>query len=58
MVFSYQQLLDEVWANSNGDERMVRAAIVRLRRVLGRDSGIIRTVRGGGYMFKDPRGQD
>jgi DNA-binding response OmpR family regulator len=54
VVFSYQQLLEEVWADPDGDEGMVRAGIVRLRRVLGKDAALIRNVRGGGYAFTDP----
>lgn len=53
-VFSQQRLLEEVWGKPHGDERMVRACIVRLRRALdpGRgSSSLIKTVRGGGYAF-------
>lgn len=53
VIFSYRQLLDDVWSNPDGDERMVRAGIVRLRRVLGRGAVLIRTVRGGGYAFEE-----
>ncbi|MFP5328540.1 MAG: response regulator transcription factor [Alphaproteobacteria bacterium] len=58
MVFSYQRLLEEVWGNPHGDERMVRACIVRLRRALTAAKGapeIIETVRGGGYAFNPQR---
>lgn len=53
-VFSQQRLLEEVWGKPDGDERMVRACIVRLRRALGTErasSSLIKTVRGGGYAF-------
>lgn len=53
-VFSQQRLLEEVWGKPGGDERMVRACIVRLRRALGAgraSSSLIKTVRGGGYAF-------
>lgn len=56
VVFSHRELLDDVWGNPDGDERMVRAGIVRLRRVLGMGagpSGLIKTVRGGGYAFDE-----
>lgn len=56
VVFSHRELLDDVWCNPDGDERMVRAGIVRLRRVLGMGSGpsgLIKTVRGGGYAFDE-----
>lgn len=56
VVFSHRELLDDVWRNPDGDERMVRAGIVRLRRVLGMGagpSGLIKTVRGGGYAFDE-----
>jgi DNA-binding response OmpR family regulator len=52
VVFSYRQLLEDVWRNPDGDERMVRAGIVRLRRVLGRGAAHIKTIRGGGYAFQ------
>lgn len=58
MVFSYQRLLEEVWGKPDGDERMVRACIVRLRRALNLARGapgIIETVRGGGYSFNPHR---
>lgn len=58
MVFSYQRLLEEVWGKPDGDERMVRACIVRLRRALNLAKGapgIIETVRGGGYAFNPYR---
>lgn len=54
MVFSYQRLLEEVWGKPDGDERMVRACIVRLRRALAAARSapdIIESVRGGGYAF-------
>lgn len=58
VVFSNRQLLDQVWGNHGGDDRMVRAAILRLRRVLGSgpgSMGLIKTVRGAGYTF-NPNG--
>lgn len=49
-VFSRQQILNGIWgADGQVSERIVDAQIRRLRMVLGRRAGIIRTVRGVGY---------
>lgn len=54
-VFSFQQLLDQVWGYEHaGDERTVMVQISNLRKKIERDPAhpqYIQTVRGFGYKF-------
>jgi DNA-binding response OmpR family regulator len=53
-VVSKARLLDLVWGDEAEDENLVEAHISSLRRRLGPNgSGVIRTVRGVGYMLHD-----
>ncbi len=57
-VFSRAQLLDGAWGNGNFvDERTVDVHVGRLRAALnrGKDIDPIRTVRGVGYGFREPK---
>ena len=53
-VFSRSQLLDKVWSNQlDIEERTVDVHILRLRKALKDQGGLIRTVRGMGYMLSE-----
>ncbi|WP_062515943.1 response regulator transcription factor [Demequina gelatinilytica] len=53
-VLSKAQLLDEIWGyDFGGDGQVVERFVSTLRRKLG-EPDLIRTVRGFGYMLKDP----
>lgn len=53
-VFSRQQILDRVWPNQPEiEERTVDVHILRVRKVLGDEGYMLRTVRGVGYMATD-----
>ncbi|MBX3579694.1 MAG: phosphate regulon transcriptional regulator PhoB [Rhizobiaceae bacterium] len=55
-VFSRGQLLDNVWGETNYiDERTVDVHVGRLRKAIntGRQSDVIRTVRGAGYAIDE-----
>lgn len=55
-VFSRHQILDRVWPNQPEiEERTVDVHVLRLRKAMGEDGYMIRTVRGVGYMFTDRR---
>lgn len=55
-VFSRHQILDRVWPNQPEiEERTVDVHVLRLRKVMGEDGYMIRTVRGVGYMATDRR---
>jgi two-component system phosphate regulon response regulator PhoB len=55
-VFSRQQILDRVWPNQPEiEERTVDVHVLRLRKAMGEDGYMIRTVRGVGYLFTDRR---
>lgn len=53
-VFSRDQLLDRVWGNHvEIEERTVDVHVLRLRKTLRQAQGLIRTVRGVGYMLSE-----
>ena len=53
-VFSRSQLLDKVWSNQlDIEERTVDVHVLRLRKALKDQDGLIRTVRGMGYMLSE-----
>ncbi len=53
-VFSRQQILDRIWPNQPEiEERTVDVHVLRLRKAMGENGYIIRTVRGAGYMATD-----
>jgi two-component system phosphate regulon response regulator PhoB len=53
-VFSRSQLLDKVWGDHVViEERTVDVHVLRLRKVLGDNHYLIRTVRGIGYMLSE-----
>lgn len=55
-VFSRHQILDRVWPNQPEiEERTVDVHVLRLRKAMGEEGYMIRTVRGVGYMFTDRR---
>ncbi|MDL2284941.1 response regulator [Oxalobacter sp. OttesenSCG-928-P03] len=55
-VFSRYQILDRVWPNQPEiEERTVDVHVLRLRKAMGDDGYMIRTVRGVGYMATDRR---
>ncbi len=50
-----QELYQDVWmANPNVETRTVDMHVQRLRKKLGESAGLIETVRGVGYRFKQP----
>ena len=51
----YDELYENVWNSSSlGDTRTVMVNISSLRKKIGADrTGVIRTVRGAGYVFHD-----
>ncbi len=52
-----QQLYRDVWmANPNVETRTVDMHVQRLRKKLGKSAGLIETVRGVGYRFKEHKG--
>ncbi len=52
-----QQLYSDVWkANPDVETRTVDMHVQRLRKKLGQSAGLIETVRGVGYRFKEPNG--
>ncbi len=52
-----EQLYQDVWmANPNVETRTVDMHVQRLRKKLGESAGLIETVRGVGYRFKEPNG--
>ena len=53
-VFSRGQLLDKVWSDQlDIEERTVDVHVLRLRKALKGQEGLIRTVRGMGYMLSE-----
>jgi two-component system, OmpR family, phosphate regulon response regulator PhoB len=53
-VFSRAQLLDKVWGDHAViEERTVDVHVLRLRKALKSADGLIRTVRGAGYMLSE-----
>ncbi len=53
-VFSRSQLLDKVWGtHAEIEERTVDVHILRLRKALKEAEGMLKTVRGVGYMFSE-----
>ncbi|SNT37995.1 two-component system, OmpR family, phosphate regulon response regulator PhoB [Noviherbaspirillum humi] len=57
-AFSRGQLLDKVWGNHVAiEERTVDVHVLRLRKALKAAEGLIRTVRGVGYMLSERSGQ-
>jgi len=53
-VFSRHQILDRVWPNQPEiEERTVDVHVLRLRKAMGDEGYMIRTVRGVGYLFTD-----
>jgi len=53
-VFSRSQLLDKVWGGHvDIEERTVDVHVLRLRKVLKEAEGLIKTVRGVGYMLSE-----
>ena len=52
-VFSYRELIDAVWQDSEVNKYAVRRSIVRLRHALNAQGGesLIRSVRSVGYSF-------
>ena len=53
-VFSRSQLLDKVWGtHTEIEERTVDVHILRLRKALKEAEGMLKTVRGVGYMFSE-----
>jgi len=50
-VLSKDALMSRVWPNRNVEENAIQAQISALRDVFGVDRGLIRTVRGRGYLF-------
>lgn len=52
-VLSRQQILDNIWSdNEEVDERIVDVVIKSLRKNLGKDRNVIKTIRGVGYVFE------
>ena len=58
IIFSREQLLEQVWENSNLDPNAVSACVLRLRRSLQAAGGpdLIRNVPGVGYALDAERG--
>ena len=53
-VFSRSQLLDKVWGtHAEIEERTVDVHVLRLRKALKDAEGMLKTVRGVGYMFSE-----
>ncbi len=53
-VFSRSELLDKVWNNQlDIEERTVDVHVLRLRKAMKSQEGLIRTVRGIGYMLSE-----
>lgn len=53
-VYSRDQLIDKVWGDHIAiEERTVDVHVLRLRKVLGEGSHLIKTVRGVGYMLTE-----
>lgn len=50
---SREELIEQVWAGQDTDERTVDVHIRRLRNRLGPYSGVVRTLRGVGYRFDE-----
>ena len=55
-VMTTQQILDEVWPNSvlSDSRNIVQVYVGSLRRKLGNAADLLKTVRGIGYVLKDP----
>lgn len=53
-VFSRSQLLDKVWGDASViEERTVDVHVLRLRKALKEQEGLIRTIRSVGYMLSE-----
>jgi len=53
-VLSRDTIITKVWSyDFDGDERVVDTHIKKLRKALGKESGRIRTVHGGGYKLTE-----
>ncbi|MDR1311716.1 MAG: response regulator [Burkholderiaceae bacterium] len=53
-VFSRAQLLDKIWRDQlEMEERTVDVYVLRLRKALKHQGGLLKTVRGVGYMLSD-----
>jgi two-component system phosphate regulon response regulator PhoB len=53
-VFSRAQLLDKIWRDQlDMEERTVDVYVLRLRKALGHQGGLLKTVRGVGYMLSE-----
>jgi DNA-binding response OmpR family regulator len=52
-IVGREQLLDEVWGERQDavGSNVVDVVVLALRRKLGRESGLLATVRGSGYRF-------
>ena len=49
------ELLREVWGHkSPSDGNLIEAAVSAVRRKLGEDAGLVETVRGVGYRWREP----
>jgi DNA-binding response OmpR family regulator len=52
---SRAELLREVWGHeSHSDGNLIEAAVSAIRRKLGEDAGLVETVRGVGYRWREP----
>jgi two-component system OmpR family response regulator len=52
-VLSKSRLLELVWGYESVDENLVEVHVSILRRRLGKEAGLIHTVRGVGYVLRD-----
>jgi len=50
-VMSKRRIMDEVWPSTIVDESNLRFQMARLRRVLGPDRDVIKTIQGRGYLL-------
>jgi DNA-binding response OmpR family regulator len=53
-LVSNDEIMNRVWPTTSVDETNVRVQMSRLRKSLGKDEGIIKTVPGRGYVFVAP----
>ncbi len=55
VIVTRPKIIEEIWANREGDDRVIDAHIVSIRKKLANFSGSLRTVYGRGYVLESAK---